>query len=137
MLAESTAMRQIPGVKTAMRYLFGIFFVVAGAAHFVRPDIYVSIMPPYLPWHLELVYASGVFEIVLGAMLFFRRARILAAWGLIALIVAVFPANIHMAVNSDLYPAFSPALLWVRLPLQGVLIAWAYLLTRPDQQPEN
>ena len=127
-------MWKIPKAKPLMRALFGVFFVIAGAAHFVRPDIYVSIMPPYLPWHLELVYASGVFEIVLGAMLFVRRVRVLAAWGLIALIVAVFPANIHMAVNSGLYPDFSPALLWVRLPLQGVLIAWAYWLTRPEPQ---
>lgn len=118
--------------KPVMRHLFGVFFVFAGAAHFVRPDIYMSIMPPYLPWHLGLVYASGLFEIVLGAMLFVRRVRVLAAWGLIALIVAVFPANIHMAVNPGLYPDFSPAVLWIRLPLQGVLIAWAYWLTRPE-----
>ena len=125
-------MWKISRAKPVMRYLFSVFFVFAGAAHFVRPGIYVSIMPPYLPWHLELVYISGLFEIVLGAMLCMRRTRVLAAWGLVALIVAVFPANIHMAVHPDLYPQFSPAVLWARLPLQGVLIAWAYWLTRPE-----
>lgn len=130
-------MWKIPRAKPLMRYLFGVFFVIAGAAHFVRPDIYVSIMPPYLPWHLGLVYVSGIFEIVLGAMLFVRRARVIAAWGLIALTVAVFPANIHMAMNPGLYPDFSPAVLWARLPLQGVLIAWAYWLTRPEPQADS
>ena len=118
-----------------MRYLFGGLFVPAGAYHFINPDFYVSIMPPYLPWRLELVYVSGILEMVLGAMLFVRQARVLAAWGLIALIIAVFPANIHMAVHPDLFPNFSPIALWARLPLQGVLIAWAYWLTRPDPQP--
>jgi uncharacterized membrane protein len=122
-------------MKRVMRCLFGVFFVIAGAYHFINPGFYVRIMPPYLPWHLGLVYVSGIFEIVLGAMLFVRRARVFAAWGLIALIVAVFPANIHMAVHSGLYPEFSPAALWARLPLQGVLIAWAYWLTRPEPQP--
>lgn len=118
-----------------MRNLFGVFFVIAGAWHFINPGMYVRIMPPYLPWHLGLVYASGICEIVLGALLFVRRVRVFAAWGLIALIVAVFPANIHMAMHPDLYSAFSPAALWARLPLQGVLIAWAYWLTRPEPRP--
>ena len=126
-------MRIVDKSKPAMRTLFGVFFVIAGAYHFVNPGMYERIMPPYLPWHIELVYLSGMFEIVLGAMLFVRRARALAAWGLIALIIAVFPANIHMAVNPGLYPEFSPAALLARLPLQGVLIAWAYWLTRPDR----
>jgi uncharacterized membrane protein len=87
-------------------------------------------MPPYLPWHLELVYASGFFEIVLGILLLVPKKSSLAAWGLIALLIAVFPANVHMALNTALYPAIDPVLLWLRLPLQGVLIAWAYLFTR-------
>ena len=119
-------------LKVVMRWLLGVVFVLAGVNHFLNPGFYVRMMPPYLPWHLGLVYASGVFEIVLGAMLFVRRVRVPAAWGLIALIVAVFPANIHMAVNPGLYPDFSPVVLWMRLPLQGVLIAWAYWLTRPE-----
>ena len=116
--------------KAAMRILLGVLFVLAGAYHFVNPALYERIMPPYLPWHLELVYLSGMFEIVLGSMLFIRQARVWAAWGLVGLIIAVFPANIHMAMNPGLYPEFSHAALLMRLPLQGVLIAWAYWLTR-------
>lgn len=105
--------------------------MLAGANHFIHTEFYVSIMPPYLPWHAALVYLSGAAEILLGSMLFFRRTERLAAWGMIALIVAVTPANVHMAVHSELYPDYSPAALWARLPLQGVLIAWAFWFTRP------
>jgi uncharacterized membrane protein len=116
-------------LKVGMRWLMGLLFVLAGVLHFVRPDFYVRIMPPYLPWHLELVYVSGVCEVVLGVLLLLPRYTSLAAWGLIALLIAVFPANLHMALNSDLYPSISPIALWIRLPLQGVLIAWAYWFT--------
>jgi len=119
-------------IKLVLKYLFALFFVLAGLNHFMNHDVYVKIMPPYLPWHLFLVYLSGFFEITLGALLLIPRQQRLAAWGLIALLVAVFPANIHMAVNAEMYPAISPAALWARLPLQGVLIAWAYWHTRPD-----
>jgi uncharacterized membrane protein len=91
----------------------------------------LNIMPPYLPWHTALVYLSGVIEMVLGVMLLFRRVERLAAWGMIALIVAVTPANIQMAIHPELYPDYSPTTLWVRLALQSVLIAWAYWYTRP------
>src|SRR5262249_24343244 len=105
---------------------------LAGVLHFVRPDLYVRIMPPYLPWHLELVYLSGLCEVALGVLLLVPRTTTAAAWGLIALLIAVFPANVHMALNAELYPTIRPVLLWLRLPLQGVLIAWAYWFTRKD-----
>ncbi len=117
--------------KTIGRYLLGIGFGLAGANHFLNAAFYVAIMPPYLPWPLELVYLSGLAEIGLGALLLVPRWSRAAAWGLIALLVAVFPANLHMALNSGLYPWAPPAALWVRLPLQAVLIAWAYAYTRP------
>ncbi len=117
-------------MKTPLRWLFGILFILAGLNHFRSPDFYVNIMPPYLPWHRELVAISGVAEIALGALLLFRRWTVLAGWGLIALLVAVFPANLHMAMHPDLYPSLAPAALWMRLPLQGLLIAWAYSYTR-------
>ena len=116
--------------KQAMRYLLGAALIAAGANHFRIPDFYVGIMPPYMPWHLALVYLSGVAEIVLGGSLLFERSSRTAAWGAIALFVAVFPANLHMAMHAGLYPQFSPAALWMRLPLQAALIAWAYWLTR-------
>jgi uncharacterized membrane protein len=114
-----------------LRWLLGLLFVIAGANHFIHTGFYVSIMPPYLPWHATLVYLSGVAEMALGAMLLFRRTEAVAAWGTIALIVAVTPANIHMALHPTLYPAFSAGALLARLPLQGVLIAWAFWFTRP------
>ena len=117
--------------KEILKWVFGVLFALAGANHFVHTDFYLGIMPPYLPWHTALVYASGAAEILLGVMLLFRRVERLAAWGMIALIVAVTPANLHMAVHAELYPRYSPAALWVRLALQIILIAWAYWYTRP------
>lgn len=118
-------------LKTVSKYVFGLLFVLAGLNHFLNAAFYVSIMPPYLPWHEELVAASGVCEIVLGTLILVPRAAPLAGWGLVALLVAVFPANVHMATHADRYPEVAPALLWARLPLQGVLVAWAYWCTRP------
>ena len=122
---------KVARMKEILKWVFGILFALAGANHFVHTEFYVSIMPPYLPWHTALVYASGVFEVVLGLMLLFRRVERLAAWGMIALIVAVTPANVQMALHPELYPDYSPAALWARLALQGVLIAWAFWYTRP------
>ena len=117
-------------MQTLVRYLLGGFFIVAGSNHFWHTPFYVAIMPPYLPWHLELVYASGVAEIALGALLMTRRWQMMAGWGLIGLSLAVFPANLHMALHPELFPQFSAIGLWLRLPLQAVVIAWAYLYTR-------
>lgn len=118
-------------VKTIVRMLFATFFIVAGVTHFTNRDFFTSIVPPYLPWPVMLVYVSGVAEILLGGLLLVPRREQLAGWGLIALLIAVFPANIHMALNTTLYPASSPTALWIRLPLQGVLIAIAYWFARP------
>lgn len=118
-------------VKTAMRGLLGLLFIGAGVNHFVRPGFYTRLMPPYLPWHLELVYVSGVIEVALGALLLVPRYAAWAAWGLIALLIAFLPVHVHMAVNTHLYPDIAPALLWGRLFLQAVPIAWAYWFTRP------
>jgi uncharacterized membrane protein len=115
-----------------LRYVFSAFFILAGLNHFRIPDFYVRMMPPYLPWPLLLVSMSGLFEIVLGAALAVPRLQRLAAWGLIALLIAVFPANIHMAIHPEWFPEFSTALLWARLPVQALLLAWAYWYTKPD-----
>ena len=119
-------------VQALPRGLFAALFILAGANHFWHTTFYVNIMPPYLPWHRELVQISGVAEIVLGAMLLVPRWSIPAAWGLMALLVAIFPANVHMAVHAELYPSVPPLLLWLRLPLQGVLVAWAHRYTRSE-----
>ena len=97
------------------------------------PDFYVRIMPPYLAWPRGLVLVSGAAEIALGLLLLVPRTAAPAAWGLIALLVAVFPANVHMALHPDRYPDLPPAALWARLPLQGVLIAWAAWFTRRNR----
>ena len=119
-------------LKHGLKWLYGVLFMLAGINHFVSTQFYVGIMPPYLPWHVELVYISGVCEIVQGLALLVRRYERLAAWGMIALIVAVTPANLHMALHPELFPQFSVTGLWVRMALQLVLIAWAYWYTRPD-----
>lgn len=116
--------------QISMNYLFAVFFMGAGANHFLAQEFYVRMMPPYLPWHLFLVYLSGLAEITLGGLLLVPRLKRLAAWGLIALLIAVFPANIHMAVHPDLFPEIGAAMLWARLPVQAFLIAWAYVYTR-------
>ena len=111
--------------------LLGVLFIAAGINHFWHTAFYVAMMPPYLPRHLELVYASGLSEMALGVLVLFRRWRGAAGWGIILLCVAVFPANLYMAQNPALFSQFTPAGLWLRLPLQAVVIAWAYWATRP------
>jgi uncharacterized membrane protein len=109
------------------RALLGLTFIAAGVLHFVRPRIYEAMMPRYLPAHRELVYASGAAEIAAGAGVLHPRTRRAAGWWLIATLVAIFPANVEMAVGAERFKQFPKAALWARLPLQGVLIAWAWL----------
>jgi uncharacterized membrane protein len=113
----------------AGKSVFAALFVLAGVGHFVAPDFYLRIMPPYLPWHRPLVLVSGVFEVALGVLLLVPRFSRLAAWGLIALLVAVFPANIYVYQNQQMFP-LNPLLHLLRLPMQGVLILWAFAYTR-------
>jgi uncharacterized membrane protein len=122
----------ISKIKSVLKYVLAPFFVLAGLNHFRVPDFYTQMIPPYLRFPLFLIYLSGAFEVVLGAALLIPRCRRMAAWGLIALLVAVFPANIHMALNPEVFPDYSPAMLWVRLPLQLVFAVWAYWYTRAD-----
>ena len=112
------------------RWVLGLAFVAAGVLHFARPDVYVSMMPPYLPWHEELVLLSGAAEVALGLLALPARTAPLAGWGLVALLVAVFPANVHMALHPELVPAIPPWVLYLRLPFQGVLMWLAYRWTR-------
>lgn len=111
------------------KYLFALAFILGGINHFLNPRLYLSIMPPYLPWHGSLVFLSGLLELILGVLLLLPAAQSLAAWGLILLLIAVFPANLHMALHPERYVRIPAILLWLRLPLQFVLIAWAYIYT--------
>jgi len=121
--------------KRVLLWLLGIFFTVAGIMHFVNTEFYLRIMPDYLPLHRELVYLSGLAEIALGMLVLIPATRLFAAWGLIVLLIAVFPANLHMAIQQlPMQPGepVNPLLLYLRLPFQGVFIAWAWWYTRPD-----
>lgn len=110
-----------------------LFFVAAGLNHFVMTEFYLSIMPPYLPAPLALVYLSGVFEVLGGLAVLLPATRSLAGWGLILLLWAVYPANVHMALHPETYADFlPPAMLYARLPLQFVAMAWSYWATRPE-----
>ena len=113
----------------AGRWLFAALFVAGGVGHFVKTDVYMRIMPPYLPYHRALVLVSGVFEVALGLLLLVPTTSRPAAWGLIALLAAVFPANVFMYQHPEGF-GLPPTLLLLRLPLQGVLILWAYAYTR-------
>ncbi len=110
-----------------------LMFVVAGALHFTSPDFYVSIMPPYLPFHLELVYLSGVLEILGGLGLLLAPIRRVTGYALIALLAVVYLTNIHMAMNpGDFAHMASRWALYLRLPVQFVFVAWVWWTTRPD-----
>ena len=108
------------------RLLLAVFFLVAGTLHFLKPKPYVAIMPDVLPRKLELVYASGVAELAGGALVLTARTRRVAGWWLIATLIAIFPANVNMAVNADRFRSAPEPLLWARLPVQGLLIAWVW-----------
>jgi uncharacterized membrane protein len=128
-------------LKRPLLYVMSVFYAAAGVMHFVAPKVYARVVPPQFPRPVALVYLSGIAEIVLGIGVLLRRTRQRSAWGLIALLIAVFPANVHMAtsdVTTDAVPNWAEgiarAAMWVRLPLQGVLILWAWWYTR---MPEN
>jgi uncharacterized membrane protein len=106
--------------------LISLLFIAAGVNHFVSPDVYLKIMPAYLPWPLALVYVSGFFEVLGGVGVAVPRLRRAAGWGLIALLVAVFPANVEMVLHADRFPEIPFWALVARLPLQGLLIAWVW-----------
>ena len=120
-------------VKTVLLLGLSAFFINIGVDHFVNPGFYLAIMPDYLPLHLEAVYISGFFEILGGVSVLVPRLRSAAGWGLVVLLIAVFPANIHMAINTDLFPDIAPMLLYIRLVFQFIFIYWAYAVTRPSK----
>ena len=114
--------------REAFRLLLAVGMTLAGSLHFLYPRAYARIVPAYLPAPLTLVYLSGVAEILGGLGLLLPETRALAAWGLVLLFLAIFPANVNMAVHRIGFTRAPPPawLLWARLPLQAVLIAWAY-----------
>ena len=123
--------------KTILLWVMAAAYVLAGFNHLLNPDFYLPIIPPGLPNPEWLNLISGLAEIVLGVYILEPRVRVLSAWGIIALLIAVFPANIYMALENvgPEGPGSGPgALAWVRLPFQAVFIVWAWWYTRPEPQ---
>ena len=121
-------------LKPALRVVLALAMIAVGVQHFTNPTFFVRIVPPWVPDAGLAVAVSGVAEVLGGVGLLLRRTRVAAAWGLIALYVAVFPANVHMAVH-HIQPGPNPVpawAAWARLPFQAVFIAWAWWNTRPD-----
>lgn len=125
--------------KRISMWVMASLYAFIGFNHLMNPGQFVAIMPPGLPMPEVLNVVSGLAEIVLGVFLLEPRVRVLAAWGIIALLVAVLPANIHVATANlglpDMAPGTgNPLVNWVRLPLQAVLVVWAWWYTRPDAE---
>jgi uncharacterized membrane protein len=120
-------------------WALGLTLLVTGSTHFSTPEPFLAMMPPWLPWHLELVYLSGAAELIIGVGLFSRRWRPAAALAAAALFLAVFPANLHAAVSGAKIPNYpaSPVYRWARLPMQGVLIGWAIWVWRASRGSRN
>ena len=119
-------------IKTISQWLLAVLMVFAGTMHLIRPSFFLKIMPPYIPLHLELVYLSGVIEIGLGICLLTPRFSRFAAWGIIALLITVFPANIYLYQHQEIVPA-SPTVHFLRLLFQDLLIGIAYWHTRKNE----
>ncbi len=113
-------------IKYFSLIVMGVFYISIGISHFTSPIWYVQIVPPYLPYKLELVYISGLFEILFGGMLFFKKTRFLAGWGLILLLIAVYPANIYLAQTNGAAMNTTPLIAWGRLPVQFIFVGLAY-----------
>ncbi|MCH7747528.1 MAG: DoxX family membrane protein [Acidobacteria bacterium] len=116
-------------IKLVLKVLMTVFYVYAGVNHFLDPAFYLDIMPPYMPAHSAAVALSGVAEVLLGILLLWPRSQRLAAWGVIAMLIAYLPVHVHMLVHSDLYAEIPVLLLWFRFPMQAVLLLWAYWYT--------
>jgi uncharacterized membrane protein len=117
--------KPVPVLRITWRWILAAFFILAGMNHFRMTAVYVSMIPPWLPWPSGLNLIAGVCEILGGIGVLLPQVRCAAGWGLIALLVAVFPANLHVALLGHMPgTSFTPAVLWLRLPFQAVLIAW-------------
>jgi uncharacterized membrane protein len=124
----------IERARLILRRLAAFLFVFAGTSHFLKLEFYEQIVPPGFPSPKILVIVSGICEIAGGVGLLIPALRGLAGWGLVALLVAVFPANIYMALHPERFD-FAPWLLWARLPLQLVIGAWVWFVAR--QSPKQ
>ena len=111
-----------------------LFYILVGLSHFKNPEIYVKIVPPILPYKLELVYISGLFEILFGTLSIFKKTRFLGSWGLVLLLLAVYPANIYLAITNGNAMDTSKLIAWGRLPIQLIFISLAYWHSDTENQ---
>ncbi|CAI8262553.1 MAG: Uncharacterised protein [Porticoccaceae bacterium UBA1117] len=123
-------------VHLVLLIALSLLFINIGIDHFVNPDFYRNIMPAYLPMHTEAIYISGFFEILGGVAILFPKLRSMAGWGLVLLLIVVFPVNIHMAVNPNLFPDIPLSFLYIRLVLQFIIIYWTYFATQLPPQKD-
>ena len=126
MIQENRDMLMLPKIKILSIYIMGIFYIMVGIKHFQDPSWFVQIIPPILPYKYELVYISGFFEVLLGILLMIPRFQSIAAKGLMALLICVYPANIYLAQTNGVAMGISPLIAWGRLPFQFVFIGLAY-----------
>lgn len=110
--------------RSISRYLLALFFILAGTNHFISPEIYLTMMPPWLPAQGAMNAISGAAEIAGGFGILIPKTRRAAGLGLILLLIAIFPANIHVALNGWPGADLPRWALFARLPFQIVLIAW-------------
>jgi uncharacterized membrane protein len=113
-------------IRRFFRHLLGVVLVLQGINHFVLDTEMAQWIPSWLPAPLLMVHLSGIAEIVLGLALFVPRLRRLAGWGIVTLLIAVFPANIEMALHPELLPQVPEVLFWIRLPLQLLFVWWVW-----------
>jgi len=126
--------------KRILLWVMGAAYCLAGFNHLLNPEFYVAIMPPGLPSPEWLNVIAGLFEIVLGVYVLEPRTRILAAWGIIALLIAIFPANVYVAMENVGMEGPGSGIgagNWLRLPFQAVFIAWAWWYTIPDAETRD
>jgi uncharacterized membrane protein len=129
-------MRDLSWPRRIFLVLAAALYIAAGTLHFTKTEFYLKIMPPYIPWHLAMVQISGVCEALGGIGLLIPATRRWAAWGLVALLIAVFPANLYMATNPVEAGAagLSAAIRWGRLPIQLILIVWVLWVSKPARR---
>ena len=104
----------------------GVLYIVAGLAHWIFPRIYLEIMPPRIPFKRSMVWLSGLAEVILGAGIFIPSWRDPALYGIMAMLIAFLPVHIYMLQEKQKFRRIPLWLLWIRIPLQGLLVFWAY-----------
>ncbi len=119
-------------MKEISLYIMAVLYILAGINHFAKPKFYLRIIPPYIPWYKTVNNISGIVEIALGFLLLYPPYSRLGAWGIVVLLVAIFPANIYHLTSAKPGRGFHIWLLYLRIPFQGILILWAWWYTFPD-----